>query len=84
MLGALVAFLAQEGWAALQEIGDCRTVGLMADGAVFGNGLVVADERATLLHVAHVAGLVDAALLELFGACGAVRIMTIRTGHLAL
>ena len=55
---------------------------VVADGAVFRHWLVVMHKRTALFHVALVAGLVDAGLLQLLRIV-AMYVVAIRAAHLA-
>ena len=80
--GMAVAFLAEERGPRLEQVEDRRAMAAMADGAVFRHRLVVMHERSALLHVALVAGLVDAGLFQLLGVV-AVDVVAVRTPHFA-
>src|SRR5882762_7589986 len=80
----LVALLAQEGLADLEQVRGGRPVRVVADAAVLLHRLVGADERTALLHVAHVAGVVDAVAHHHAGADRAVRVVAVRARHHAL
>src|SRR5215831_8790444 len=82
--GRLVAFLAQERRAHLEQVGVRRAVRVVAQRAVLLHGLVRAHERPALLHVAHVAGVVDVVAHHHARADRAVRVVAIRAGHQAL
>lgn len=79
-----MALVAQEWRARLEQVFCGGAMRVMADRAVFGDGLVVVDERSAFLHVAGVAGCIHAIALHQFGSHRTMRVMTIGTGHLAL
>src|SRR5690349_23112590 len=78
--GRLVALLAEERRARLQQVVVVRAVRVVAQHAVLLHRLVRAHERPALLHVAGIAGLVDRVLDERFLAGGAVRVVAIGAG----
>lgn len=78
-----MALLAQEGRAALQQIGRRGPVRVVADSAVLGYRLVVVDERTTFFHVAGITSLVDAAPGKLFLTGRSMRAMAIGAAHLS-
>src|SRR6185503_7630787 len=81
--GRLVALLAEERRARLQQVVVHRAVRVVADRAVLLHRLVGAHERAALLRVAGVAGLVDAIAHQQLLAGGAVRVMAVGARDLA-
>src|SRR6185295_606055 len=82
--GRLVAALAEERRAGLEQAVVHRAVRVMADHAVFLDRLMGAHERPALLHVAGVAGLVDAVADQLLLAGAAVGVVAVGAGDLAL
>src|SRR6185436_17827882 len=82
--GRLVAGLAEERRAHLEQVDVHRAVRVVADRAVLLHRLVGAHERPALLHVAAVAGLVDAVAHQLLLAGAAVRVVAVGARHLAL
>src|SRR4051812_31583144 len=82
--GRLVALLAQERRACLQEVVVIRAVRVVANGAVLLHRLVRAHEGPALLHVAAVASLVDAVLDERLLARRAVCVVAVGARDLAL
>src|SRR6185295_14939193 len=66
------------------DAGRGRAVRVMADHAVFLDRLMGAHERPALLHVAGVAGLVDAVADQLLLAGAAVGVVAVGAGDLAL
>ena len=65
-----VALIADQGRAGLQQVVRRGSVRHMAVSAVIIDGLVVVYKRATLLHMARIAGLDDAIPFHQFRACG--------------
>src|SRR5436190_20737305 len=82
--GRLVAALAQERRAHLEQVVVHRAVRVVAGRAVLLHRLVRAHERPALLHVARVAGVVDAVAHQHPLPGAAVRVVAIGTDHLAL
>lgn len=78
-----VTGLAQEGRPALQQASGGRTVGVVANRAVFVNRLMVAHEGPTFFHMAGVAGFHHAIALHKAGASGSVRIVAIGARNFA-
>ena len=56
---------------------------VVADGAIFSHRIMLMYERAALFSVACVAGVIDAVAFEQLGASLAMRVVAIRTDHLA-
>lgn len=83
MTVAAVAVLTQKRLSLFEQTGCRGAMRVMANAAVLRHRLMVMDERPALLCMAHVAGLIDAILFELFGSGRTMRIMAIRTGHFA-
>lgn len=78
-----VAGVAKERRAGLQHAFSGSAMNVMADRAIFGDGLVVAHEGTTLFHVTGVAGFHNAVSLHQTWTRGAVGVMTVGAGHLA-
>ena len=78
-----VATVAQEWRARFQQRFCGRAVRVVAVGAVFIHRLMVMHKRATLFHVAGVAGLNHTIALHEAGAGGTVHVVAIRAAHLA-
>lgn len=76
-----VALLAQERYAHLKHGIGSGAVRVVANRAIFGHRLVVMHERPALLHMAGVAGIVDAIALHHLWSDRTVRIMAIGTSH---
>ena len=72
-----MARLAQERRPHLQHAFSGGAMRVMADRAVFTDRLVVMHERPALLHMAGVAGFIDAIAFHEFGTDRTVRIMAI-------
>lgn len=81
---AVVTFRAHEGGAGFQQRRDVGAMWFMAVGAVFGDRLMLPQERAALFSMAGEAGLVDGILLEQLGTGRAMRVVAVGTDHLAL
>src|SRR5437899_283376 len=77
----LVALLAEERLAQLEQVRVGRPVRVVADAAVLLHRLVGAHEGAALLHVAHVAGVVDVVAHHHAGTDRAVRVVAVRARH---
>ena len=84
MAGRLVTLLTQKRRTHLQHGGVDGSMRVVADGAVLGDRLVRAQERTALVHMAGVAGVVDAVADHQVRADRAVGVMAVRAGHLAL
>jgi hypothetical protein len=78
-----MALVAKHGRTHLEHRIGGGAVRVVAVRAVILHRRMVMHEGAALFHVAHVAGLIDAIALQLLGPGGAVRVVAIRTGHLA-
>ena len=78
-----MAGVAQERWPHFQHAVGDGAMRVMANGAVFGNRLVVVDERSAFLGMALVAGLDHAVSFHELWSDRAMRIVAIRTSDLA-
>src|SRR5512134_3520118 len=83
MARGLMALLAHPWRAHLEQVVVHGAMRVVADRAVLLYRLVRAHERPALLHVAGVAGVVDAVAHQVFRPCGAVGIVAIRARDLA-
>ena len=81
MARRLVALLAQERRALLQEIGNCGAVRVVADSTVFLHRLVRAHERPALFHVAGIARVIDVVAHQHCRSNGAVWIVAVGAAH---
>src|SRR6185312_183552 len=77
-----VALVAEERRTRLQHVLGGRAVRVVAVRAVLAHRLVVVHERAALLHVARVAGVVDGVALHERGPGRAVRVVAVGARHL--
>jgi len=84
MAGDLVALLTKERLTPLQHVCHGGSVWLMAESAVFRDGLVVPDKGAALFRVALKTGVVDGIAGHQFGSGRSVRVMAVRAPDLAV
>ena len=80
---SIVAFLAHERWASLEQRRNVGTMRRMAAHAIFCGRLMFKQERTALLGVATPASFINGILAQQLGSCRTMQVMATGTSHLA-